>query len=661
MPSRPTTPGHKTPQGRQSKGKRQDKTTRRDHHEVRTPLLGSSSESLGTTSTSSGARGRHEHIDGYGPSSGHGPSRSTPRRYGPSATTIPSGPGPYTTPSRARHDSSKSKGGQGHGRSAAVRTGIAAGAGGKGGQGISSPPGWGWADGDPEDDDFVHNPDPRGYGLHNRGTIFTARGFVNIGCLIIIALAFVTLFAGYPIISFYQRPTMNTNGAFNLGGINGSGQVPMISNFPTPIDRDTPEDKYQRTGFDGEEYNLVFSDEFEKEGRTFFPGDDPFWTAVDIHYWPTGDFEWYDPSAITTRDGKLVITMTQEPIHDLNFKSGMLQSWNQMCFQYSVYIEVTVSLPGNNKVGGFWPGVWMMGNLGRPGYGATTEGTWPYTYDSCDIGTLKNQTEADGQGPEAALTSGPEGAPISYLPGQKMSACTCPGEDHAGPDVTYGRGVPEIDIIEGEIDLSVHRGRVSQSCQVAPFDEGYQYLNSSKAAVLYDSGKTEWNAYKGGPYQEAVSMTTLVDNADYVGNSNKFGVFSFEYYTDPNDRESGHITWVSDGEKSWTMYPAAVGPMESMGIGQRLISEEPMAMILNLGMSDGFQRVDFANLETPAEMQIDYVRVYQRSEGRMGCDPEDRPTKAYIDAHMNAYTNPNLTTWEAAGYAFPKNSLIDTC
>lgn len=34
------------------------------------------------------------------------------------------------------------------------------------------------------------------------------------------------------------------------------------------------------------------------------------------------------------------------------------------------------------------------------------------------------------------------------LPGQRMSACTCPGEDHAGPDVTVGRGVPEIDIIE---------------------------------------------------------------------------------------------------------------------------------------------------------------------------------------------------------------------
>lgn len=105
--------------------------------------------------------------------------------------------------------------------------------------------------------------------------------------------------------------------------------------------------------------------------------------------------------------------MTQEPIHDLNFKSGMLQSWNQLCFQYSVYIEVSVSLPGDDEIPGFWPGIWMMGNLGRPGYGATTEGTWPYSYDSCDYGTLANQTNPEGTGPEGALTSGADNGPIS--------------------------------------------------------------------------------------------------------------------------------------------------------------------------------------------------------------------------------------------------------
>lgn len=40
----------------------------------------------------------------------------------------------------------------------------------------------------------------------------------------------------------------------------------------------------KRTGFDGEEYSLVFSDEFEQDGRSFWPGDDPYWTAIDGHY-----------------------------------------------------------------------------------------------------------------------------------------------------------------------------------------------------------------------------------------------------------------------------------------------------------------------------------------------------------------------------------------
>lgn len=54
------------------------------------------------------------------------------------------------------------------------------------------------------------------------------------------------------------------------------------------------------------------------------------------------------------------------------------------------------------------------------------------------------------------------------LPGQRMSACTCKGEDHAGPDVSYGRGVPEIDVLEALVDPTVRRGVVSQSAQMAP-------------------------------------------------------------------------------------------------------------------------------------------------------------------------------------------------
>lgn len=48
------------------------------------------------------------------------------------------------------------------------------------------------------------------------------------------------------------------------------------------IDQDTPENKYNVIAATGEEWDLVFSDEFNEPGRTFYPVDDPYWEAVDL-------------------------------------------------------------------------------------------------------------------------------------------------------------------------------------------------------------------------------------------------------------------------------------------------------------------------------------------------------------------------------------------
>lgn len=80
---------------------------------------------------------------------------------------------------------------------------------------------------------------------------------------------------------------------------------------------------------------------------------------------------------------------------------------------------------------------------------------WPYTYDNCDVGTAPNQTQ-NGL-PIAATVNGDAsvGGALSYLPGQRLSRCTCPGESHPGPvhaDGTYvGRSAPEIDIFEAQV------------------------------------------------------------------------------------------------------------------------------------------------------------------------------------------------------------------
>lgn len=67
-------------------------------------------------------------------------------------------------------------------------------------------------------------------------------------------------------------------------------------------------------------------------------------------------------------------------------------------------------------------------------------------------------------------------------------------------------------------------------------------------------------------------------------------------------------------------------------VSQRLISQEPMSIIMNLGMSSSFQTLDLANLPFPSKMRVDYVRIYQREgEINLTCDPDDFPTAKYIN------------------------------
>ncbi|KAF8895468.1 glycoside hydrolase family 16 protein [Infundibulicybe gibba] len=507
-------------------------------------------------------------------------------------------------------------------------------------------------DKDPDLDDALHNPDPIRDAKNDRSwTIFSARGWANATALVVLVLGLITLFAGYPVIVFYARPKAPITG-FNLGGINGTGQIPDLPGLPKLIDPDTPTSAYTRTGTDGKKYALAFSDEFNTDGRTFYPGEDPFWEAADLHYWPTGDLEWYDPSAITTVNGKLVITLTQQTVHNLNFQSGMLTSWNKLCFNTG-YIEVSISMPGSPTAPGLWPGAWTMGNLGRAGYGATTEGMWPYSYDTCDSGTFLNQTTKAGV---PASSAG-----LSFLPGQRVSACTCPGSDHPGPSVNKGRGVPEIDIIETQVDVDTFRGQVSQSFQVAPFNNQYQFTNTSPAATIYDNDVTLFNTYKGGPFQQAISAVSYIDSQFY--NDQAYAPYAYEWWSDPNHRDDGYITWFSNNQKTWTATAASSGPDPIAAISQRLIPEEPMYIIMNLGLSPDFQQQDFKHIVFPSKMYIDYVRVYQREGTKNGitCNPPSHPTSDYINRHIQAYSNANLTTWAQAGNTFPRNSQYDGC
>jgi beta-glucanase (GH16 family) len=406
-----------------------------------------------------------------------------------------------------------------------------------------------------------------------------------------------------------------------------SDKVSLLNNIRHGlIDPDTPDNVKERWGADGNKQFLVFSDEFNTPGRTFYDEDDPYWQAMDIWYGVTRDLEWYDPDAATTANGTLNLRFDAFQNHNLNYRSGMLQSWNKLCFKGG-YLEASISLPGRGDTIGFWPGFWAMGNLGRPGYAASTDGMWPYSYhNECDVGITPNQSDPGG---------------VSNLPGMRLPACSCIGEDHPNPG--YSRSAPEIDAIEASVEYldALHKtdaiGSASQSYQVAPFD--VLWRPNTDWIEVYNPQVSAMNGYQGGVFQQALSTVTNLNNQWYDGKA--YQKYGFDYRPGPD----GYVVWNVGDTKTWKVRGEAVGP--NGNIGQRVIPEEPMSIIANFGISDGFALLNLTGLAPlmPAVMRIDYIRIYQDEHGELTCDPIGYPTTKYIDEHMQAYTNPNLTLW----------------
>ncbi|KAF2861679.1 glycoside hydrolase family 16 protein [Piedraia hortae CBS 480.64] len=502
-----------------------------------------------------------------------------------------------------------------------------------------------------EDDDDLHMPQwdddkklkPR-FQDH-----FTRANIVNTVGLVVMILGLLCVFVVLPVISYtgtsilsygYETPMsqMPKGPQPEAWATVNNKTYPLMSNIRRSlIDPDTPSNAKTRKGVNGDVFNLVFSDEFNDKNRTFYPGDDPYWFGLDGWYGATQDLEWYDPDAVTTGDGTLLIQLDKFPSHGLEYRSGMLNSWNQLCFKGGIF-EVSMSLPGPAGVHGWWPGVWTMGNLGRPGYLATTDGMWPYTYDSCDVGITPNQSSHDG---------------LSNLPGQRLSSCTCPGEDHPTPG--KGRGAPEIDIAEVSADWAGSGwGVATQSFQVAPFDvwwmPNYEFMETPKYQYSFV------NTYTGGPYQQAISTTSMLNNDWYDGK--EYQKYAFEYA--PGGTADSYIAWTIGNDEMMKFDARAIGP--NGNIKQRYVSEEPMSMVINFGFSNNWVLINWTALHWPAVLRVDYIRLYQK-EGQesVTCDPPGYETTEYIKNHPKAYRNPNVTKWEDAGYKWPKNSFMHGC
>lgn len=134
--------------------------------------------------------------------------------------------------------------------------------------------------------------------------------------------------------------------------------------------------------------------------------------------------------------------------------------------------------------------------------------------------------------------------------------------------------MPEVDIIEARIDTSRIVGQASQTFQVAPYNYQLEFVTTTPATTIYNASVTQINSFRGNLLQQSISALTDVESQFYGGHS--YAPYGYELWSDPNNRQDGYITWFSNGQPTWTVTSASVGPDTVSQVGQRLISEEPM-------------------------------------------------------------------------------------
>lgn len=252
------------------------------------------------------------------------------------------------------------------------------------------------------------------------------------------------------------------------------------------IDPDTSYSFYRTdplTYGDNQDYYLVFSDEFNVDGRTFVDGEDPKWTAIDKNDYTNDALHYYRAANARTSNGKLRITTdlkdnmykafnekTKQYYADTkHVQSAMLQGWNKFCMTGGI-VEISAKLPGKPRTGGLWPALWLLGNLARASYVGSSNWVWPYSYDKCNQEVRFNQ---------------------------ELNACRKDGNYGLTPNV--GRGAPEIDILEammGEAgplpNTPIERPYFSSSLQIAPG------VKKDRPRLMHQPKRGQW--YEGLEY-----------------------------------------------------------------------------------------------------------------------------------------------------------------
>ncbi|KAG0091689.1 hypothetical protein BGZ93_010170 [Podila epicladia] len=577
---------------------------------------------------------------------------------------------------------------------------------------------------------LMHLPEPSPF-----EGICSCRGIFNISSMLLILLGLVLLILGYPIASSLKKEQMEAEAAaeafaaaaqaalraktnststyltkFNMDitaakGLPGPLGASGIGRGDALVDPETPLDKRSKKAYDGTQWSLVFSDEFNQEGRSFGPGQDPHWEAIDLAPSATGFLEEYKQDAVRTKDGRLEITLNRTPIpagkrkrqrrqgSSWMFTSGMLQSWNKMCIQGGL-IEVAVSLPGNPALPGLKPRVFLLGNLARYGYRATMDGVYPYSYSKCDDSSVNDTNPSNDL----------------RFSKQRLSACS-----NIQGGIGVGRGAPEISLLETHYGIQMESSAVEAQKQVLPkrrrpssslrkrqLQEGptvvieKQRLGTNRVSVGGDSVNSVASdqvqsiaissvkvASPSTNDSSVVSSSTPqwiqpLDNAAFGSGTAesqyvKIGVeyspgslLQTEVQTSKETSQAAYAQFQmndhwQDGpllnEAEYQLVSVHGGSdrwksAKSLEWGQ-IIPQEPMSMVLSLGLLQD-ENLLHPDLVFPAVMKIDYVRVYHPDAPgtrSMSCDPVDHPTAEYIRSHPRAYQDSALQTWAEAGYA----------
>ena len=172
----------------------------------------------------------------------------------------------------------------------------------------------------------------------------------------------------------------------------------------------------------------------------------------------------------------------------------------------------------------------------------------------------------------AAETGGWHHQPLSYLPGQKFSACTCPGEDHPGPkkaDGTFkGRGAPELDLFETSVGKTWVG--MSRSMQAAPFNNKYEW-NADDGNANFPDDLCHKNPFIGNKYQQSFSGLCHFDLDSFEGVGNAFRTFSLEWKG--GSGEDAYVTWLEGEKVAWNLNIQALDGDEDTGISRRSMPE----------------------------------------------------------------------------------------